>query len=424
MTKLKQTDIQKHSLLITILAVMQSGCLSMLPYEVVEPQWIDEPVQIALKGGPKCRMEFSPDGSLLCVAWDSFETDNITFTIYDAKGKIVSNTTNKDGILPDKYRALFPKIALRSSEGIDLRVGGEENLWNSKRSILGDIPHSGGWVFSPDYKYVLCLSNLEVKNNEWGRRESWDVEYWQLEPVRKKLWTTRIEDDQEQIRSSGFFNCNGEQYVFFNFYLSNGYILRTKDGTVLRKVYYGKTETDEEIAQKMKRYNLKEKDKPFWTGRLHFTPSSFSFCPSKRLLACGDFQSRRWRIISVDSPYETIYLKHDDANPMSESNLWYDGGFWDVTRIEFAGDRFLIVDTGAGARGMWKPIASVYRTDIYRIDNWERVWMESAHSISNVILSADGKKIAFFRNKMIEYGNFDSLSNEGVNVLKKNKEGK
>ena len=397
-----------------------------LPYTVVEPTWSEPPIRITSRVVNReypSKLEFSPDGNLLCVVWPR----EPSIVVYDSKGSMVQDAVNSNGFLQKEYRNIFPKIALCSSDGI---FAPHDTRRMSKKTEFEDIiSGSCGWLISNDYKNVVVLTNKTLsdyskkcEDGTWpvakGEPEhEWqDVEYWQLEPQKKQLWSTRIQGKHVGIQSSGFFSVNETSFLFLNFFLDCAYVFRINDGVLIDKFEYGPQDTEEQILAKMKRYNLK--DKSFWKSELKFTPSKFSFEPVKRLLACGDFHSRRIRVLSVDKPHNILFEAFAEANPMSDSNLFYDKGFWYTDKVEFAGDQFLIVDYEAAGRGRWRPIPTIFRTDIYKVGTWKRVWMKNSNSISGVTLSANGNKIAIIRNGIIEYGNFSSLKNNQPEVLR------
>ncbi|MEW6742136.1 MAG: hypothetical protein AB1486_05200 [Planctomycetota bacterium] len=374
-------------------------------YPAFHPKWPSTPIVMdlppSMEHAPE--LEFSADGTLLAArtwqAGDAGESPLGTL-VFNDHGVLVPGAVDDEGQFTSDYELIFP--FLRPSDS------GPGLLWYHTNRLRKFAPHrelfseAAAWAFSAAFDLVVRVAN---PRNDEGKPEDpydssaslWTVELWELDPEPAKVWGVDLQGMSQTLDEAAFFEHEGRKLLFLGLIGQHGFLLNLTDGSLVDKVSYGTTHA-KAVEEWMKRAKAGEK-----VGKLEDLPSFFATslsCDSeRRWFACGDFESRRVRIVSLDPPYETVHEWNtgDDAHQPP-------GGGWRVERVRFAGQgRYLIVEYHFGGGGT---SLSMRPTDIFETTSWSRVWHENTAEIDSVCLSQDGRRLAFVRNQTVEMGPF------------------
>ncbi len=358
-------------------------------YPLVEPQWPTPPATVTISGcnNADVTLEFSTDSRCLCVWWwparkiGDFSREPGSLAVYDLAGKPVADACDANGVLTGEYAHLFPHTA-----------------W---RTVFEDfIKDAGGWGFSRDYRLGLRLANARP-----GRifEKTWTAELWQFQPETKRVWATEIPETGMPLTMATFFERDAKPLVLLAFGGTEGFILSQEDGALMDRFQYGHIETEQEQAAYKWKFHLAYSD---GDPMLHFNSFALSCDPTRRLLACGAFNGRRVRVVSLDPPFRTIFEANTNDHPRRP---W--GGVWSVDRVEFVGSKYLIAGYSFGGRGTR---CAYDPTDIFDTITWEIVWHENSLDIRSATISPDDRRMALMRKDVLEIGDFVPQTTESL----------
>lgn len=243
-----------------------------------------------------------------------------------------------------------------------------------KQGVLHRFPKAAADVVAAEFLKGTRDGGGVSKDRRYGLRHlgAGVAEIWQLEPDRRRIATAELPAHGGRLELTEWFERNGEKYVLLVFSFSKAIVLSAKDGSVVQSIDYGALLTDPEER---------------------FHAHTFAFDPTRRLLACGDFEGQRVRVISLDRPEQIVF----EANTYA----WQVGigGAWMVSSVNFSPSGFLVVEYCFAGR---LTLFAQFPTEVFRIDDWTRVWRENSLWRTHVTLSPDGKWIAFFPNRSLE----------------------
>ncbi len=365
-----------------------------------EPPWPSAPVRVDLKpyGGGSLpedvSLEFSADSQLVCAWWlpnpplGDYNKVPGRAVVFDVQGKRIAEATDQDGEAVGKYVSLFPESAWRR------RFADFVQDTNDFRTSI--------WAFTPDYSAGVRFLKPARSDFALGT-----AELWRFSPTNSRVWLVTIPERVLHTGLGGFFEVDGKSCLLIAFNGMDGYVLSRRDGSLFDHFTYGKPESEAEATARKRKFHL------LWPGldsSLYFSASALAFDPSRRLLACGDSNSRRIRVVMVDRPHKVLFEANTEDNP--ERPL---GGNWFVDYIHFdAGGKYLIVGYYFTGRFVRK---SYYPVEIYDTRTWQLVWsMNSSeiYSANRPRVSPDGKTMALIKGDWLEIGPFVPQSDKGV----------
>jgi hypothetical protein len=346
-------------------------------YQQYDPCWGEEPVKVDLSQYSFLfpNTEFSHDGRYICV-WESNIEGNICansiprkIVLFDTTGNVIFSKADFNGTVKEDFMLLFPKI-LWPMQYADFL----------KESVGWDIMDDGSTGFRIVENKKIDVLTVQFKG-----------ELWQLRPEKKILWSVELPPTVANSISTyfaGFFQKNEDKFIVISEGGENGYILSQNDGTIISRFTFGHIESDKELLNYKKKNNLQN------VYRFH------SYCisleRSNRLLACGSFDDKRVRVISLDSPFPMLFEANAGVDPNKPR-----GGRWYVMKVRFAGDNYLIIEytfAGRGTSVVYEP------TEIFDMRSWKIIWSENSRKISSVSISQDGGKIALVKDNVLEIG--------------------
>jgi hypothetical protein len=375
--------VLKNAQLVVVLALMGTGCGRRFgpdPYPPIEPEWPREPVRIELNGLVDCErdfpdVEFSVDGSMLCVWWHprtgDYSKDPVAYVLFDTEGQLRERSEQVATSTNSLLRA-FPSV-----------------WW---RVLHRDfVAGASAWCFTADLAQGARVVG--------GRRVAPVLELWRFAPRATQLWQRAL--PSQYIRTSPLLAfaptaTNGVADVLVDLDGQEALVLSGSTGDELGRFTYGHIESDEEAARRAKRFGVRSLSRD---PAMKFSVMSFAIDAGTRRLACGSLHGRRVRVVETVRPYLTLFEANANDNP------WVpDGGVWSVERVTFlCQGKYLLAEYRFGGRSTAPPM---YPTDIFATDTWSRVWHENSLAIRSVTLSPDGKKIAFLRQCRVEIGDF------------------
>jgi hypothetical protein len=354
----------------------QSHRVRALTKENNTPPWKQASAEVDLDNKrclPYSRIDFSASGGDMilvryrCPADDTMQSHmdmehfkgDESLTALSLNGKII-NAKDNAGKLKTDYRLVFPEAYQAGKVG-DL------------------IQDAFFWAVSPDGHWLIrstrCISEPS-ENYPFGicRLELFDFE------KRILIWEKKIESCG--IKNADFIKRNGKNLVLCAC-STKADILNIDTGEVVRTIKYTGPDNDT------------EKISPgFWAWQIAYNPVS-------RLLACGDFDSRRVRIYSTEPPFPLIR----ELNALDTPNRPM-GGVWRVAGIEFNRDgSYLIVRYEFTGRWTSKRF---FPTEVLSTGTWSVCWSENSEDLTHVSLSATGGHIAYVEHGVLKIGMFEN----------------
>lgn len=353
-----------------------------------EPTWIKSPLRIDLRpfGGACKAFEFSRDGNYICLWWlpDSVAGDRHKLSghtvVVDLHGNKVENATNERGELVPDFAEKFTELGWKAHYADFVR-----DTPTRKTTLWGFTDNR-----SVGIRLLKEFSNLATTGT---------LELYSLEQTPVRIWATDFEVGVEERGKVGFFKSETGDRILVAMTGMMGYIFSKADGQLMDKFTYGRPETENELLARRRRFSLPgEKD----DSEGHFGASQLAFDPTSKLLACGDHESRRFRVIAVEASHKVMFEANADDDPHKPR-----GGVWGITRMFFdGGGRYLVVGYQFGGRQTSKYYEPV---EIFDTSTWKIVFSVNHPGISSVVpprISPDGKTLALQNGLWLEIGEF------------------
>ncbi|MGA2616892.1 MAG: hypothetical protein ABSF26_04725 [Thermoguttaceae bacterium] len=333
------------------------------------------------------RLEFSSDSTMICAYWSSTyrhgdkRTGPPLRVVFKASdGSIVADAVDSHSRLVGTYLRQFPRSVPRTSGMTYAPTNLSVRLATPFPDFLRD---SGGWAFNNDFTLGVRMVNPRdvfpphEKKDLVGGPHLWAIELWRLSPEAKRIWAVDVPDKVADLEEGAFCKLGGKDVVFLAFHPSRfGCLFSQEDGKVVRTIPYGPTQ----------RRSLELRDEEEERGY----PHTFSIDSTRNLLASGDFTGRRIRVVAIEDGGKLVFEAHAADAPDRPR-----GGVWSVERVEFAANgRYLIATYHFGGRGTWRTATP---TEIYDTKTWQKVWQDDDKAIRQIIVSPDGKKMAYLR---------------------------
>lgn len=260
-----------------------------------------------------------------------------------------------------------------------------DSLWRQR--YLDFVKKANVWKISNDFNRMIVFT----------KKESFVAELWDFRSRPKCLWSKELKPPCHHNLIDVFFIEREKYSAVLLCFWDGAAIISQEKGELLDFFSYGIPNSDatrKAYREKFNLWSVREKD-----NSLDFDVFQADYCPEKRWIACGTIDRREIRIVSVDSKHDIINILNADAPPDRPT-----GGSWKVRRLSFAGQgKYLLVEYDFSGRLAAKTIES---TEIYDTETWKLVWYENKRNITSVIISPDGKKIAFMRDQILEIGDF------------------
>src|SRR5262249_8636985 len=155
------------------------------------------------------------------------------------------------------------------------------------------VRDADGWGFTRDRR--LGFRMIDPRPSEPLKR-TWNGELWELMPERKRLWRVDLPPLLEHATLSlvDFFSKDGRSLVVISPGWVDAYLLDRRDGSLVDQFAFGHLRADEGVLP----------------SKRDFVAYELSIEPSRRLLACGEFEGRRVRVVSLDPPFKTVFTAH------------------------------------------------------------------------------------------------------------------
>ncbi|MHC4399729.1 MAG: hypothetical protein ACYTG0_08620 [Planctomycetota bacterium] len=303
-------------------------------YPEHEPKWSAEPARAQLPdcGESTANVEFSSDGSLLCVRWLSSGRNGTgppLRLVFDLVGRPVTEVIGPGGLFAEGCLERFPASVPRTSTPWGWYVLESLKTYTGFKEFLKD---AGGWGFSRDFTLALRLVNPRTPGGKpvvlpSGGRKVWSAELWRLAPAKQRVWGVDLPPRIVRLALADFFQRGEKRYVLVAFDGDTAHVLSQDDGALVSTFTYGHIETREEMAARRGKFNLDSE--PFDVD-MKFSPHEFSFDPKRGLLACGSFHDRRVPIVSVDSPGRPCSKR---TRMTTHTSLPGGAGWWSVSSL-------------------------------------------------------------------------------------------
>lgn len=376
----------RYSIFLSVAILIMASCSLIYPqrlkYLTAEniPSWIGKYVSVDMASKiyrPYVRTEFATNGDNKILVWsisreslykEDWETNlnrligsNI---IVDFDGNILDDE-GANWLLNHDSGNLFPRISC-------------------PQRFQDFTQNTQLWSFSDDLKYGAKIETCAYSKGECQL---------QLYDMSRKstLWTYPLKEPVIYI--GRFLRWNNIECLYVVFVRKICIFSLQKGQLIYEFSCPAKESTDFEYQKKFDR----DKSDQIFTDSFYATNTAFN--NKKRLIACGDFYSRRVRILPIDSPKELVCELNSKDDPESP---W--GGLWSVSNLKFNdnGD-YLIIEYRYAGRLTSKVF---YPTEVYDTKTWKLCWSENSLDIQNVDVSPDGTKISFLRGDVLEIGDF------------------
>jgi hypothetical protein len=361
------------------------------------PRWASPPSEVDLKasGGGCVPLVFSPDSKFLCAWWlpdpPVGDCDKLPgrAVVFDLRGRPVPGATDTDGELTGVFASMFPEIAWRRRFAHFVQ---NTNNWRIS-----------AWVFSADYSAGARF--VQPAHQDFARGK---VEFWHLGQTNQLKWSSQLQESVNSwTRGTVWLDeINGRKIVLVAFCGMNAYVLSQEEGKQIASFTYGKRESEAEAEARRRKFGLHG---DAYEAGTYFFAGPLAYDPSQKILACGDANSRRLRVVAVEKPQRMLYEMNAGDNPARPR-----GGSWRVSSVHFdAKGKYLVVGYDFGGRLTSKEYEPI---EVYDTLNWQLVWSVNSPDICSAQpprISPDGKMLALTRHELLQIGQFVPQSRTG-----------
>lgn len=296
---------------------------------------------------------FDSSGQFLCVTAHTWATNadftqELHYVILDSNGVVQTSSESKPNT---NLLARFPNLALKLFHRDMISTDDYTNMFLDP----------GRWIVAPDSSWCVRVRQMPDLSDL--------VEKFRLKPSVEKQWIwVRKEKYGPPSCRMDYVKLREREVVAIRCSFSETVLLDAGTGTNIDLIPYG-------------------------PGRGIVSNSALATCiiPEKEWLVCGERDSKRIRVISLEPP-------HRIAREVGDRGV--NGfGIWRTYRLESAADgRLLLKVSHWGSR----LVGGNSETYIYDTDTWKVLWRHVDRNGETTTLSPDGKRLAIQTGQSLE----------------------
>ena len=303
---------------------------------------------------------FDVSGQFLCLTAHTWATNAdfsqaLHYVILSVEGVVQASS---EEVNPDaNLLARFPDLATRLSHRALVSRDDYTNMFLDQDR----------WVVAPDLSWCARVRQTSDSSDL--------IEKFNLNPQVEKQWTWNCKGayGPPSCRIS-FVKFPSREVIALSCSFGETALLDARTGTTIDRVPYGPG-----------------------SGMVSNTAIATCVIPKSGWLICGEYESKRIRVISLNPPHGIVR----EVGPKGVNGL----GVWSTFRLEATADgQFLLKVSDWGSRLM----GGKTETEIYDTDTWKVLWRDVDRHGGDVTLSPDGRRLAIRKGQELEIRRFPS----------------
>jgi hypothetical protein len=356
-----------------------------LSKKVAPPPWSASPIRVDLSAHlyDRPELDFAVDGHHDILVWHDANRNGdahkrrLKQIVASEDGRVLSEAVDANGGLTGAFANRFPPVC-----------------WRQQWRGLGES--SDAISFSDDGRYALSVRR-QTQRTDWQPEKTWLAELHER-GTKDKLWSVQLTGTRDPCEVA-FVEVKHSPSILVAYSGIDACTLSMQDGTISGRFTYGPKDTRETALAYKRKFNIQLAD---GDPALRFSAETVAVDSKRALLACGDFFSRRVRVVHLDRPHDLVVELNSEDDPYLPK-----GGTWHVDRVRFRGGRYLIIAYDFSGRGGVTPMEPI---EVYDVETWRKCWYVNDPEVLAATISRDGSRLAFMRGMVLEMGPFSGAT--------------